>query len=235
MFDYFFYIGNQNKKLYKYYGVEDEKLIFTPYAVDNERLQYEYLMYKDKKENLKKELGLPPDKVIILASGKYIPQKKHKDLLEAFRLINFESAALVFLGEGKLREEMESYIQKHNLKYVFLTGFKNQTEVGKYFAAADIFVLTSGIGETWGLVVNEAMNFALPIISSNAAGCIDDLIEHGKNGFIYENGNIEELSFYLNYLLIDKEFRNNAGMESLKKIEEYSYGKITEQILKYAY
>ncbi len=88
LFDYFFYIGEQNKKLYKYYGVPDRKLLFTPYAVDNERLQCEYLKYKDKKAELRKELRLPQDKIIILTSGKYIVKKNPVILLKAYKKLN---------------------------------------------------------------------------------------------------------------------------------------------------
>lgn len=180
LFDYFLYIGEQNKKLYEYYGVEKEKLIFTPYAVDNDRFQAEYEKYRDKKTEIRKELGLPIDKKIILFSGKYIPKKRPMDLLKAYHLLNNENTALVFLGDGELRKDMEDYINHNNLKDVYLTGFKNQSEVGKYFAAADIFVLPSGAGETWGLVVNEAMNFNLPILVSDVAGSAYDLADENS-------------------------------------------------------
>ena len=50
-------------------------------------------------------------------------------------------------------------------------GFRNQSELPRYLAAADVLVLPSDAGETWGLVVNEAMACGLPAIVSRAAGC----------------------------------------------------------------
>jgi glycosyltransferase involved in cell wall biosynthesis len=221
LFDYFFYIGSQNKKLYEYYGVKKEKLVFTPYAVDNERFRAEYEKYKNKKPELRKELGFPTDKKTILTSGKYVPKKRPMDLLKAYHLLNNENTAMVFLGEGELRKEMEEYISKHNLKDVYLTGFKNQSEVGKYFAAADIFVLPSGAGETWGLVVNEAMNFALPVIVSNFVGSCEDLVSDDFNGFSFETGNIAELKSKLDSILNNKNL-TEFGQNSQKIIEKYS-------------
>lgn len=223
LFDYFFYIGSQNKKLYEYYGVKKEKLVFTPYAVDNDRFRAEYEKYKDKKPELRKELGLPADKKIILYSGKYIPKKRPMDLLQAYHSLNNEKAALVFLGDGELRKEMEEYISRHNLKDVYLTGFKNQSEVGKYFATADIFVLPSGAGETWGLVVNEALNFDLPVIVSDMAGCADDLAD-ADSRFIC--GNISELKNLLNNEL-NQIIRAKC---SFTKIQNYSYNKMIENL-----
>ena len=229
LFDYFFYIGELNKKLYKYYGVKEDKLVFTPYAVDNERYQNEYLQYKDKKTELRSYLELPHDKIIILFAGKYIEKKRPMMLLEVFRSLSNDKTALVFLGDGELRNKIESYIQKYSLKNVFLTGFKNQTEVGKYFASADIFVLPSGAGETWGLVVNEAMNFALPVIVSDIAGCSSDLVA-GDNGFVFKTH--EELIKQLNFLVNNPEQILQKGRVSLKRISDYNYDKIVKNLLK---
>ncbi|MCX8104709.1 MAG: glycosyltransferase family 4 protein [Ignavibacterium album] len=235
LFDYFFYIGQQNKKLYEYYGVSVQKLVFTPYCVDNKRFSAEYFRNKDKKIVLRKELGLPVDKKIILTSGKYIEKKRPMDLLKAYHLLNDENTALVFVGEGELRREMEDYIKANDLKNVYLTGFKNQSEVGKYFAAADIFVLPSGAGETWGLVVNEAMNFGLPIISSDLPGSAHDLVKDGENGFVYKAGDLNDLLSKINTLIHNDEKRINFGIKSLEIIQNYSYEKIIENLKNLAY
>lgn len=227
---YFLYVGNQNKEFYKYYGVPESKLVFAPHAVDNDRFQTEYEKYKDKKWVLRKELGLPADKKIILFSGKYIPKKQPMDLLTAYYSLNNENTALVFLGDGELRKDMEDYINHNNLKDVYLTGFKNQSEVGKYFAAADIFVLPSGAGETWGLVVNEAMNFSLPIIVSDMVGCSDDLVRENENGFKFKVSDIEDLKSKLNILIKDIDLRKRFGAKSLELVNNYSYSKTIKNI-----
>lgn len=231
LFDYFLYIGEQNKKLYEYHGVKKEKLIFTPYAVDNDRFKAEYEKYRDQKTEIRKELELPVDKRIILTSGKYIYKKRPMDLLKAFHLLNDEKAALVFLGDGELRKEMENYIAANNLKNVYLTGFKNQSEVGKFFAAADIFVLPSGAGETWGLVVNEAMSFSLPIICSDIPGSAYDLVKENINGFIFKLGDIEQLKIKLELLLNDISLRKRFSTKSYEIIDNYTFNQINNNII----
>jgi glycosyltransferase involved in cell wall biosynthesis len=233
----FLYIGEENRKFYKFYGVPDEKLFFAPYAVDNERFQKEYEKLKDKKEELRKELGIAKDTIVILFVGKLISKKRPLDLLKAYKIL-FENKeleekiALIYVGDGELRDEIEKFIQTNNLKNVFLVGFKNQTEISKYYAMSDIFVLPSDVGETWGLVVNEAMNFKLPVIVSDLVGCGRDLVKHGENGYIFKTGDIKELAKYLEELIINEEKRKSFGKKSFEIVIGYNYDKTVESILK---
>jgi glycosyltransferase involved in cell wall biosynthesis len=223
LIDYFLYVGKENKLFYEYYGVPENKLVYTPHAVDNARFQNEYETFKNGKSNIRKKLGIPIDKTIILFSGQFILKKRPMDLLQAYQLLNSANTALVFLDDGALRNEMENYISKNKLKDVYLIGFKNQTEIGKYYVAADIFVLPSGTGETWGLVVNEAMNFALPIIVSDLVGCSNNLIIERGNGFIYKAGDVHDLLKKLRILIEDETLREKMGKKSYKTINDYSF------------
>jgi glycosyltransferase involved in cell wall biosynthesis len=73
-------------------------------------------------------------------------------------------------------------------------GFQNQSEIPACYAAADLLVLPSDGGETWGLVVNEAMACGVPAVVSDAVGCAPDLIEPGVTGEIFPVENIESLA-----------------------------------------
>jgi glycosyltransferase involved in cell wall biosynthesis len=232
----FLYIGEENRKFYKFYGVPDEKLFFAPYAVDNERFQKEYEKLKEKKEELRKELGISKDTVVILFVGKLIQIKRPLDILRAYKILYDnkelkERIALVCVGEGELRSEIEKYIQVNNLKNVLLVGFKNQTEISKYYAMSDIFLLSSD-SETWGLVINEAMNFRLPVIVADSVGCGSDLVKHGENGYIFKKGDAEELARYLEDLILNEEKRKSFGQKSFEIVKGYNYDKTAESILK---
>lgn len=72
-------------------------------------------------------------------------------------------------------------------------GFLNQTEISKAYVAADCLVLSSDYGETWGLVVNEAMASGLPCVISDRCGCAMDLGARGINS-VFSCGNVKELS-----------------------------------------
>jgi len=228
----FLFIGEENKKLYQFYGVEKEKLFFTPYAVDNERFITEAKKYKDKKEKLKEELGISPGKTVILFVGKLIEKKRPLDLIDAYEKIASNNKALVFIGNGEQKDKIVKRIKEKNLEDVYLAGFKDQADMPRYYALADIFVLPSGLGETWGVVVNEAMCAGLPIIISDVVGCGSDLALDGENGYIFPLGDTDQLKNFLEELIRDPDKRKRFGGKSLNIIRAHSYKQDVEGILK---
>ena len=219
----FLAIGSENREFYKFYGAKEEKIFLTPYAVDNDSLITENEKVKIQGEKLRGILGISKEDLIILFVGKLINKKRPMDLLRAYERIKIENKALIFVGEGKLRNSLEEYVKTKDFKKIYFTGFKNQTELSEYYAMADIFVLPSGVGETWGLVVNEAMCFGLPVIVSDLVGCGKDLVRSGENGFIFEMGNIEKLKECLENLTSDSNLRKEMGTKSLERIKQWDY------------
>ena len=220
----FLYIGEENKKFYEFYGVPEGKLFFAPYAVDNNRFMAAAKELRIRNQELRKRLSIKREAVVILFVGKLIEKKRPFDLLKAYELLsktqNLKTKIyLVFVGDGALRPELEKYVQEHNLKNVIFAGFKNQTELPEYYALSDFFVLPSGVGETWGLAVNEAMCFGLPIIVSDIVGCGPDLIKNGENGYIFPFGNVEKLSFYLKDLIGDAKKENLSAKNLLESFK----------------
>lgn len=226
----FLYIGRQNRDFYAYYCVESSNLVYAPYAVDNVFFSAQADRLRSDRLALRKKYNLPVESVIFLFSGKYIIKKRPMDLLKAYARLHGQPVALVMVGEGELRIEMENYIDQEGLKNVFLGGFINQSEISNFYALADVFVLPSGSGETWGLVVNEAMLFHLPVIVSATAGCAVDLVRHGENGFVYEEGNIEQLTSFMQSFVVDIEFRERAGNQSRAIVEQFDYSVMIDNI-----
>jgi glycosyltransferase involved in cell wall biosynthesis len=227
----FLYIGTENKLFFQYYGVASSKLIYTPYAVDNDFFESQHNSLKKNSVQVKKDLGLPAEKKIILFAGKYIKKKRPLDLLQAFSMLKKNKYSLVMVGDGELRKKMEEYIQQNSLSGVYLTGFINQSAISQYYEIADVLVMCSGVGETWGLSVNEIMNFEKPVIISKTCGCSVDLVEEGANGYTFEEGNIKHLSQLLTDVLEDDNFLISAGKTSKKIIENFSINNITENIV----
>jgi len=232
----FLYIGEENRKFYQFYGVPENKLFFAPYAVDNDRFIKEAT--SDKRQAIRNKLGMGKKDIVVLFVGKLIGKKRPIDLLKAYKNLEniktqeHKSIHLIFVGDGALRPELEKYAEENNFKNVHFVGFKNQTELPEYYSIADIFVLPSGLGETWGLVVNEAMCFGLSIIVSDKVGCGKDLVEKNENGFIFPEGNIELLKKYLEILVTDDIKREFFGKKSFEIVKDYSYKKDIDGILK---
>lgn len=222
----FLYIGTENEKFYKHLGVDKSKLFFTPYSVDNDRFSKEADHLIGAKNLIKSKLDIPEKSRVILFSGKYIEKKRPLDLMQAYQQCNVKNKYLIFLGDGELREKMEVYVKDFQLKNVLLTGFINQSEVSKYYAIADLFVMCSSYGETWGLSINEAMNFSLPIIVSDAVGSAIDLVRHGENGYIYPVGDVNRLTQYIDKIFASDQFAKLAGASSKNIVDQFSYSEI---------
>ena len=224
-------IGTLNTAYYKHYGVSGKKMFLTPYCVDNTLFSKWYQALHGKREQIKKKLGIQANLSVVLYASKMMPRKRAIDILKAYETIHDKvSAAVVFVGDGKERPALEVYAKQHNLKNVYFAGFKNQTELPEYFAVADVFVLPS-TDEPWGLIINEVMNFGLPIITTDQVGAGPDLVKHGENGFIYPVGDVEKLSNCLLKLLNDSGLRNTMGNRSLTMINKWSYTEDVEGIL----
>jgi glycosyltransferase involved in cell wall biosynthesis len=128
---------------------------------------------------------------------------------------------LLMVGDGELRENCEDKARKVGLSVTF-TGFLNQSEIVAAYVAADCLVLCSDAGETWGLVVNEAMACGRPALVSSLAGCSRDLIKPGISGDIFSFGDWEELASKMAALAGDSEALALMGENARLQVEDYS-------------
>lgn len=116
---------------------------------------------------------------------------------------------------------MQDYTEKHSLDSVIFFGFRDRNEIKKYYATSDLLVLPSG-RETWGIVVNEAMCFGLPVIASDQVGAARDLMRDGENGFVYPSGDVAALAARLQQVVdLTEEERRLMGLRSRRLIERW--------------
>ena len=220
------YIGSQNKKYYLMHGVKESRLIFAPYAVDNQLFQ----SLNSDGLSARQKWEIHENQIIILFSGKLIDKKRPLDLLKAFHQLNDANTVLFYMGDGPLRNNLEAYIAQHQVNNVVISGFINQSEIGTIYSMADLFVMSSGIGETWGLSVNEAMNFSLPVIVSSTCGSSFDIVENGMNGYVFREGDIDALTDSLQSIVKDAMLREKMGTASKEKINQFSHQVTCENI-----
>jgi glycosyltransferase involved in cell wall biosynthesis len=216
----FCYIGEHARRHLRRLGVSEERLFFSPYSVDSRLFEEQYTRLD--REQCRRELGIAPEQIVVLFSGKFIPRKAPLLLLDALaRLADRERLTLILLGDGELRPQVESQAKALLGERVLLPGFVNQTQLGRYFRAADIFVLPSHF-ETWGLVVNEGMHFGLPVVVSSAVGCAPDLVREGETGLLFPAGNAEALAACLQKFLDVPERARVMGVAAREHIRRYS-------------
>jgi glycosyltransferase involved in cell wall biosynthesis len=102
---------------------------------------------------------------------------------------------------------------------ILFPGYRDGACKTAWYAAADLFVFPS-LHDPWGLVVNEAMAFGLPIIASDAAGCVPDLLQ--DNGLVVPAGDTDALEDALAQLLRAKTRRRAMGNSSREIISKYT-------------
>ncbi|MBI5284574.1 MAG: glycosyltransferase family 4 protein [Chloroflexi bacterium] len=217
------YIGEQNKRYFRHYGMPEERLYPARYCVDNGFFRAQAAELAPRRSALRASFGITDDAPVVLFSGKLIEKKQPLMLVEAFARVRAgQPCWLLIAGDGSLRGELEAAVARPQAPGVRLAGFLNQTELPAAYAAADIFVLPSKLHETWGLVVNEAMNFGLPVIVSDKVGCGEDLVERGGNGFVVRHDSVSALADAMAALVADAGLRARFGARSRQIIERYS-------------
>lgn len=178
---HFFYIGELNKQHYLKHGVSENQL--TP-ALYGTVYRYKGMDIADKekiRKRIRDDKGISINNIVIGFSGKFIEKKNPIILFKMLYTLPLEiqkRIVLYFVGSGPLEKELIEHSKiafiKYGIKTIF-TGFVDQTKIGDHYLAMDIFVLPSRkMGETWGLVVNEALQAGCSVIVSNAVGCSRD-------------------------------------------------------------
>jgi glycosyltransferase involved in cell wall biosynthesis len=191
------YVGQANRDYLRHYGVAEDRLFFTPHFVDNDFFASRASAARAERLDvaLRRSVGLPDDARVFTFVGKLIQKKRPADFVRALAAMpagpNRPWGLIV--GSGPLQSDLQALAASLDAPVRF-AGFRNQTELPSCFAAADAIVLPSDAGETWGLVVNEAMACGLPAVVSTAAGCSRDLVDDGATGFRFEVGNIGGLT-----------------------------------------
>jgi glycosyltransferase involved in cell wall biosynthesis len=225
--DAFLAIGTQNRRYYQHYGVPEERIFFVPYAVDNDFFRSRAADAAPLRDALRAELGLTACRPVILYASKLQARKRPSDLLEAYARLSPNrrsepEAYLLFVGDGEERTRLEASVRSLGWSSVRFVGFKNQTELPRFYDLCDVFVLPSE-HEPWGLVVNEVMNAGKPVVVSDAVGAAPDLVADGENGFVVPVGDVETLARRLACFVADPELRRAMGEASRRRVTEWSF------------
>lgn len=212
--NYFLYVGTENKKFYQHYGINEKRLYPALHCINTPFFQKQFDKTPISKSNNLISIGF---------SGKFIKKKQPLLLLEAVRLSKFKNQIqLIFIGDGPLRNEIESFSSENNIN-IKIKGFLNQSElVEKGYRFLDVLVLPSYQNETWGLVINEVMTGGIPCIVSDKVGCHVDLIEEGITGYTFKSTNTLHLTKKIDEFISTKLNGNDYKSNVLKRISFYS-------------
>ena len=196
-FSHFFPIGTNSENHYLSKGIVKNKLSKVLYSVDFEYFQNQFKYWSPKRDFLREELCIPSDDHVIIFSGKIAIQKNPMIIVEALKLLQKETTDKIWIlvvGDGNLKNVFQDSLKKILNNRVIFTGFTPQSLIGKYYTISDSLILPSSTGETWGLVVNEAIQFGKRIIISNKVGSSNDLFFDNDIGYVFKSNDAYDLS-----------------------------------------
>jgi len=230
--DKIFYIGELNKQHYLDHGVSASKLKPARYGTVDRFANMTDMEKELKRNQSRQAAGISDSSFVVGFSGKFIEKKNPKIL---FQMLEFlpetlrSRIHLYFMGSGTLQKELDGLakiaLEKFGVKS-FFSGFINQTQLAGHYLAMDIMVLPSRrMGETWGLVANEAMQGGCGVIVSDAVGCSEDF-KAWERFKVFKEPNATELA---NYVVDLARFKRDYNWAS-QKLEKYSIQATAESL-----
>ena len=218
--DLFFPGGKKQAGYIASYGVKNERIVPVNMTVDVTAIQ-NYISKKTEKESLclKKHYCIPACDIIFYYAGRLVQGKGLKDLIASFNAAGLAAATLVIAGEGDLKTWLEE-VCKHNPKIIY-AGYLRASKLLDVYHMADVFVFPS-YKDAWGLVINEAMAAKLPVIVSDAVGCVEDLVIEGETGLIIKAGDVSALENAMIRLAKSPIERMQMAHAGSRKISEWT-------------
>ena len=217
--DYFLTVGDANEEFYKKHGVEDAKIKRMHFPIDIELYKRSWNERNKMRTAIREQFHLYETDIVMSVVGKLVPWKNQDHIIDA--MLHLENKGLVthlfIIGSGEMMEEWEKKGALLKKSKVFFCGFVNIENLPAYYAATDIYVHPAS-AEPHSIAVSEAIYMGCPVIISDRCGSYgdNDDVQVGKNGYVYEFGNITGLSENIKTLGMDKSLRNSFSAYSHK-------------------
>ena len=199
-----------------HYGAREDAVFEYPFSSLRNADIAAALPSAAEKRQLRQQLGMT-EKKIALYVGRYDPKKGMDDLLHTVPALDRDTG-VYFVG-GEPTQEHLQFCEDQGITNAHFVGFKKKEELACYYQAADLLVLPT-YSDVWGLVINEAMAFGLPIVTTDKCVAGLELVEDGVNGYIVPVGDKEALTARIREALSGD--LEKMGAASLEKIRPYT-------------
>jgi glycosyltransferase involved in cell wall biosynthesis len=231
MFDGYLSVGERTRAYLLRFGVREARIFHAPHCVDNAFFAGSAAPHQTAtgRAAARESMGLEARDFVALFVGKLEPKKRPMDLVRAVARMK-PGARLLIVGAGELESACRAEANALGVR-VSWAGFLNQSELGRAYAAADCLVLPSGWGDTWGLVVNEAMATGLPCVVSDRVGCAPDLVAPGETGEVFPMGDEAALTSALERVRERCRIGHDWAVASRQRMTRYSFEDATSGLL----
>jgi len=223
--------GSAAKKYIQKLKMEKSRIFIVNSTPDYKTIEKVWLETFKNREEIKRKNNFRPYNFLYV--GRLSKEKNLEMLIRSFSRLknennNYEDWGLIIVGSGQEEAELKRNVRGLNIPGIFFTGKKKLKEVLIYYAISDVLVLPS-MGDTWGIVVNEAMICGLPVIVSNKCGSAYDLVK--ENGFIFDPNDDNNLTEIMLKFVNKEVSASEMGEKSKDIIREYSPEASAKQFL----
>ena len=210
--------SNTKKNAIKYYNPDrDIQIIPLPY----EPFSFEKISRND--------LGMNDDIFYVISTGRLVKRKGFDFLLKSLAKVNKVHALII--GDGPEKNNLQELaISLGLLDRVHFLGFVTEEKKFQYLSQSDVYILSS-VHEGFGIVLQEAMQIGLPIISTDNGGQID-LINENENGYLIQFGDDIALAEKIELVQKNNEIRRNFSDCNKEKINDFRTEKICNMYLR---
>lgn len=214
----FLVVGMANRFYFETFGVEPARLFPCPHSIDVARFAEPAEVLEQQAACLRQELGIASSQKVILYAGKFEPRKRPVELMRAVQQLDDPSLVLVLAGGGELQAEIDAIAAADSGCFRVLP-FQNQSQMMIAYRLADLFVLPSAHGESWGLAVNEALACSRPVLVSDRVGCAADVI-HPSCGRTFPWNDMSRLAAAIDDMLNNED---NQAMRHAASTRAWSF------------
>lgn len=205
--DYFILVSEELREFYSdQLKKEKVKCVYIPNAIDK---------ISDRLSDLKSNN--------LISVGRISPEKGYLDLIEVFNLVskNNDNLKLNIVGDGLQFDDVKKRINELKLNdKIIMHGFKNRDEVNKLLSESSLYLMCS-YTESFGIVLLEAFAYGIPCIAFDSASGAKEVIENGKNGYLIESRNKQEMADKIMELMNNIELRKKFGEEGYRKVKSF--------------
>ena len=189
--DAWFSSGRATTDYFLHYGAKKDRIVQYPFTSLRESdIEQARLLCAAEKKAVRAELGIAESKVV-LAVGQFIGRKGFDILIAAAAKLPMDYGVYI-VGSAPTEQylRLKDALRADNVHFV---GFKRKEELNRYYLSADVFAMPTR-EDIWGLVVNEALSFGLPVVSTDRCGAAIELVKDGVNGRIVPVDDVDMLT-----------------------------------------
>lgn len=216
----YFASGENAKNYFIKYGAKEDKIAIHTFSELEQKDILDKPLSVEEKIQFRKKLGLPSDKKIAIAVGRFIPLKRYGELIQAWKDMP-DDYTLLLIGGGSEKDTYEKIIKDNNINNVIIGDFLTKDKLFDYYKVSDIFVHPTSY-DVWGLVVNEAMACGLPVVVTDHCVAGLELIKNGENGYLVKMGDDKEMCEKIQLILSDDTMYKKMSDNVLQTIRPYT-------------